>query len=114
MLHDDDDWNPSDYAHHLSRRARGLPLWFSLATYGTDAYRDAVEATLAVAGAGADLIRDVEHLELVAEPELSIVMFRRAGWAAADSPAGATRQLEWSLVRRANAWGGEPVLRGAS
>ena len=33
------DWNPADYAYHLSRRARGLPLWFSLATYGTDAYR---------------------------------------------------------------------------
>ena len=41
------DWNASDYAHHLSRPARGLPFWFSLATYGTDAYRDAVETTLA-------------------------------------------------------------------
>ena len=29
------DWNPSDYAYHLSRRARGLPFWFSLATHGT-------------------------------------------------------------------------------
>ena len=29
------EWNASDYAHHLSRRARGLPLWFSLATHGT-------------------------------------------------------------------------------
>ena len=28
-------WNVSDYAHHLSRRARGLPLWFILATHGT-------------------------------------------------------------------------------
>ena len=37
----DPEWNAADYAHHLSRRARGLPLWFSLATYGTDAYRDA-------------------------------------------------------------------------
>ena len=40
------DWNPADYAYHLSRRARGLPLWFSLATYGTDAYRDAIEPVL--------------------------------------------------------------------
>jgi L-2,4-diaminobutyrate decarboxylase len=43
-----DEWNSSDYAHHLTRRARGLPLWFSLATYGTDAYRDAVEQVLTV------------------------------------------------------------------
>ena len=40
------EWNPADYAYHLSRRARGLPLWFSLATYGTDAYRDAIERVL--------------------------------------------------------------------
>ena len=25
------EWNPTDYAYHLTRRARGLPLWFSLA-----------------------------------------------------------------------------------
>ena len=34
------EWNPSDYAMHLSRRARGLPFWFSLAVHGTDAYRE--------------------------------------------------------------------------
>ena len=42
VLHAEDgdtvEWNASDYAHHLSRRARGLPLWFSLATHGTQAY----------------------------------------------------------------------------
>lgn len=27
-------WDPADYAHHLTRRARGLALWFSLAVYG--------------------------------------------------------------------------------
>ena len=37
------DWNPSDYAFHLTRRARGLPFWFSLATHGTDAYGTAIE-----------------------------------------------------------------------
>ena len=41
------EWNPSDYAYHLSRRARGLPLWFSLATYGTRAYTEAVDTALA-------------------------------------------------------------------
>ena len=30
----DGEWNPTDYAYHLTRRARGLPLWFSLAVYG--------------------------------------------------------------------------------
>jgi glutamate/tyrosine decarboxylase-like PLP-dependent enzyme len=44
------EWNPSDYAVHLSRRSRGLPFWFSLAVHGTDAYRDAIEHTLASAG----------------------------------------------------------------
>ena len=45
------EWNPSDYAYHLTRRARGLPLWFSLAVYGVDAYREAIEvaASLAIA-----------------------------------------------------------------
>ena len=46
------EWNPSDYAVHLTRRARGLPFWFSLAVHGTDAYRDAIEQTLAVARRG--------------------------------------------------------------
>ena len=53
VLHTDapDEWNPSDYAYHLTRRARGLALWFSLAVNGTDLYRDAVEAALDLARA---------------------------------------------------------------
>ncbi len=77
------EWNPSDFAHHLSRRARGLPFWFSLATYGTEAYRDAIETALDVTRQGARLIDDAEHLELIMEPELSILLFRRTGWNAA-------------------------------
>ena len=50
------EWNPSDYAVHLSRRARGLPFWFSLAANGTAAYETAVEQTLTVAGQAEDLI----------------------------------------------------------
>ncbi len=72
------EWNPSDYAHHLTRRARGLPMWFSLAVYGTDAYRDAVERVLEVTRETAEEIRRRPELELVVEPELSVVLFRRA------------------------------------
>ena len=46
---------------------RGLPFWFSLATHGTDAYRDAVEQTLAVTRAGAELI-DAADARRVADP----------------------------------------------
>src|SRR5262245_13595386 len=113
VLHEDDgDWNASDYAHHLSRRARGLPFWFSLATYGTDAYRDAVETTLRVAHEGAELIRASEHLELVVEPELSVAVFRRIGWAAAEYAAWSEQQLaEENAFVVPSAWNGETVLR---
>ena len=83
VLAEGSDWNPSDFAVHLSRRARGLPLWFSLAAYGTARYADAVETCLTTARAAADRVRRAEHLELVCEPELSVVAFRRLGWDAA-------------------------------
>jgi L-2,4-diaminobutyrate decarboxylase len=116
VLHDDHgvgpEWNASDYAHHLSRRARGLPLWFSLATHGTEAYAEAVETTLRVARAGADLVRRASHLELLLEPELSIVLFRRVGWDATTYQAWSDDQLatEQSFVMP-TAWHGETVLR---
>lgn len=112
VLQEDDEWNASDYAHHLSRRARGLPLWFSLATYGTDAYRDAVETTLQVAHAGAQLIRRSDHCELVLEPELSVVVFRRIGWTSDEYNAWSHQQLsdEESFVVPTT-WRGETVLR---
>jgi glutamate/tyrosine decarboxylase-like PLP-dependent enzyme len=81
---DDDAYNPSDYGVHLTRRARGLPFWFTLAVHGTDALTEAVEATLAVTREAADDIRARPELELLLEPELSVLVFRRRGWEAAD------------------------------
>ncbi len=116
VLHSDDPadepWNPSDYAHHLSRRVRGLPLWFSLATYGTDAYAHAIETTLDVARAAAALVAETRYTELVIEPELSVVLFRRVGWSAAQQQAWSDREL---AAGRAfvvpTTWDGETVLR---
>ena len=80
----DGAWSPSDYAIQLTRRTRGLPFWFSLAAHGSDAYTEAMEHTLTVARAAADLVRAHPNLELVCEPELSIVAFTRTGWSATD------------------------------
>jgi len=90
---DDTVWNPCDYAHVLTRRARGMPFWFSLAVHGTDAYRDAIEHTLEVARAARDLVVAAPHLELLVEPELSVVAFRRTGWDLADYQTWCDRLL---------------------
>jgi L-2,4-diaminobutyrate decarboxylase len=78
------EWNPSDYAVHLTRRARGLPFWFSLATHGTDAYTAAIEGTLAVAQSCVEGVAARPYLEQVTPRELSVVAFRRLGWEEAD------------------------------
>ena len=81
---DDEAFNPSDYGVHLTRRARGLPLWFALAVHGTDAFEAAVERTLETAREAAAEVRSRPELELLLEPELTVLAFRRRGWAAAD------------------------------
>jgi aromatic-L-amino-acid/L-tryptophan decarboxylase len=106
------EWNPSDYAYHLTRRARGLPLWFSLAVNGTDAYRDAIETVLSVTQESADLIERTPHVELVRRPELSVVLFRRIGWGLEDyedwSSRILTEQIGFVVPTR---WEGESVAR---
>jgi glutamate/tyrosine decarboxylase-like PLP-dependent enzyme len=86
-------WNPADYAVGLSRRARGLPFWFSLAVHGTRAYTEAIETALRTTVSCVDQIRARPWLELVGEPELSVVVFRRLGWSAADYHAWSARLL---------------------
>ncbi len=114
VMHSDerDEWNPSDYAFHLTRRARGLPLWFSLAVYGTDAYRDAIETVLAATQQTADLVERAPHLELVRRPELSVVLFRRRGWGWDDYQQWSARLLKDQVgFVVPTLWEGQPVGR---
>ena len=92
-LHDG-AWNPSDYAIQLTRRTRGLPFWFSLAAAGTDTYRDAVEESLTVAKNSAELISAHPRLELLRQPDLSIVAFTRTGWSKDDYQKWSDQLLE--------------------
>ena len=93
-LTDSADWNPSDLAIQLTRRARGLPLWFSLATHGTEHYRAAVDSGIRLARRIADEITERDKLWLVRDPQLSVVVFRHEGWSRADYQAWWGRLLE--------------------
>ena len=73
-------FNPSDYQIQLTRRLRGLPLWFSLAMHGTDRYVTAIERGIELAQIAGRLITEDPNVELVREPSLSCVLFRRIGW----------------------------------
>lgn len=114
VLNDTTEWNPSDFAVHLSRRARGLPMWFSLATHGVAAYREAIESNNQVAQRIAQVIRDSDHLELVRDPTLSIVVFRRKGWTQQQYDNWADKIFEQQTAACfASKYRGEPVIRFA-
>lgn len=105
-------WNPSDFAIHLTRRVRGLPFWFSLATHGTDAYAAAIDETLDLAAAAADMIRESAHLELAHEPSLSVVAFTRTDWDAAQYQAWTEQAMADGLAFvTPSRLDGEPIFR---
>jgi glutamate/tyrosine decarboxylase-like PLP-dependent enzyme len=107
-------WNPTDYAYHLTRRARGLPLWFSLAVYGVDAYREAIEVAAQLARDTATLIKQTPHLELIREPDLGVVLFRRLGWKGEDYDAWAhALHTEGVAFIPPSKWEGETIGRFA-
>ena len=73
-------FNPADYQIQLTRRVRGMPLWFSLAMHGTNKYREAIETGMELAQLAAKKIEARENLELVRPASLSVVLFRRKDW----------------------------------
>ena len=115
VIHEGDgEWNPTDYAIHLTRRARGMAIWFSLCVYGTDAYAEAVDAGIRIAERAATMITEAEHLELVRPPGLSIVLFRRVGWNDEEYARWSTRLLAEQVgFVTPTKWLGETVARFA-
>lgn len=108
------EWNPSDYAIQLTRRTRGLPLWFSLAAHGTKAYSDAVAKTMDIAAIAAEKIVAHPNLELLREPNLSIVAFTRKGWTLDDYKAWSEKLLADQIgFVTPSSDKGQPILRFA-
>jgi len=111
---DSGQWNPSDYAIHLTRRVRGLPFWFSLATHGTDKYAESMDKTMDLARVSAQLIKEHPNLELLMEPELSIVAFTRIGWQISDYQRWSDKLLVDQIgFVTPSSHQGEPILRFA-
>ena len=71
-----------DLPHYLSmgpeltRPNRGLPLWLALNLHGVDAFRRTLDSMLDLAEDAAARLGELPGLELITEPELSVVAFR--------------------------------------
>ena len=60
----------------MSRRARGLAVWATLAAYGRTGYRQMVERHVALAKRLADQVEEAPEFELLEPPVLNVVCFR--------------------------------------
>ncbi len=69
--------HPVEWTLEYSRPFRALKLWLALRAHGAEAFREAIEHDLALARLVADLVQAADDLELMTEPSLSIVPFRR-------------------------------------
>ena len=62
----------------LSRDIRGLRVWLPLKMYGIDVFRRQLDEKLDLAHLAADHLRAMPDVQIVAEPQLSLVVFRYA------------------------------------
>jgi glutamate/tyrosine decarboxylase-like PLP-dependent enzyme len=105
-------WTPSDYAFQLTRRASGLPFWFTLLVHGTDAMAEAIRSSIATTSYAVERLREIDGVELVMEPELTVILFRKAGWDAGRFQAWARDLLAREVAFVApTRWKGETVGR---
>ncbi len=89
--------HPVEWTLEYSRPFRALKLWLALRAHGAEAFREAIEHDLELARLVADLVRDADDLELMTEPSLSIVPFRRVP--SRGDPDAHNRRLVGALQR---------------
>jgi aromatic-L-amino-acid decarboxylase len=76
MQSDEDAIDFCEIGPELSRDARGLRVWLPLKMHGAAAFREALDEKLDLARFAADRLRGMPGVEIVAEPELSLLAFR--------------------------------------
>jgi aromatic-L-amino-acid decarboxylase len=87
----------ADLSPELSREFRGLRLWLPIQLHGLSAFREQLAEKLALTRLAYDELCQVPQLEMLDEPQLTVVAFRVRGRAAEADAKGA------ELLRRVNA-----------
>lgn len=92
------DW--CEVSPELSRAFRGLRVWLPVKLHGLAAFREALDEKLDLALRATDALKAMPDVEVVAEPQLSVVAFRlvRSGL-----DADARDRLNRELLARVNA-----------
>jgi len=104
------DWIPADCGIQMTRRFRGLPLWFELATHGR--VRDGDQCLHRPCQGNGRVYPVFPSLSLARELELSVVLFRRNSCCRADSEAWSAWLLGAGLgFVVPTTYDGEPALR---
>lgn len=92
----------SDLSPELSRDFRGLRVWLPLNLYGAGAFRRALDEKLDLAAVATAALRRIPGIEILAEPQLTLTVFRMAKPGADRASLDA---LNHELLRRVNARG---------
>ena len=86
----------------LSRDFRGLRVWLPLQVSGVAAFRDALDEKLDLTAHATEVLRAMDHVEILAEPQVTVVAFR---WAPPGVPQTDLNALNQRLLDRINAFG---------
>lgn len=78
MQEEDDHVDFCQVSPELSRDWRGLRVWLPLKMHGVAPFRENLREKLELARYAADALRAMPGIEILAEPQLSILAFRRA------------------------------------
>ncbi|MEK6238617.1 MAG: aminotransferase class I/II-fold pyridoxal phosphate-dependent enzyme, partial [Planctomycetales bacterium] len=102
MQEDPDLVDFCDVSPELSRDFRGLRVWLPMKVHGAGTFRRCLDEKLDLARWAAEQLRTIEGVEIVAEPELSIVAFRLVREGLGDDELDCLNQ---ALLARINADG---------
>jgi aromatic-L-amino-acid decarboxylase len=76
MQHEDELVDFCEISPELSRDFRGLRVWLPLKLFGIDPFREQLDEKLDLIAFAAEELRKIEGIEMVAEPQLTILAFR--------------------------------------